>query len=69
MSRSSRRTASKTARFRIGINADGTGIGEEGELPLTLCVADDADELAKIERSVPKASSTHTRAIFTGCFA
>ena len=33
--------------FRIGINVDGTGIADEGELPLTLCVADDADELAK----------------------
>ncbi|MCY2962981.1 MAG: BREX system P-loop protein BrxC, partial [Planctomycetota bacterium] len=33
--------------FRIGINVDGTGIGEEGELPLTLCVADDAEELTR----------------------
>jgi hypothetical protein len=33
--------------FRIGISVDGTGIGEEGELPLTLCVAEDADELTK----------------------
>lgn len=31
--------------FRIGINVDGTSIGDEGELPLTLCVTDDADEL------------------------
>ncbi|HEY1307294.1 MAG TPA: BREX system P-loop protein BrxC [Vicinamibacterales bacterium] len=33
--------------FRIGITIDGTGIGDEGELPLTLCLADDADELNK----------------------
>ena len=33
--------------FRIGISVDGTSIGDEGELPLTLCVADDADELTK----------------------
>jgi len=31
--------------FRISINVDGTSIGDEGELPLTLCVAEDADEL------------------------
>jgi hypothetical protein len=33
--------------FRIGISVDGTSIGEEGELPLTLCVAEDSEELAK----------------------
>ena len=33
--------------FRIGISVDGTSIGDEGELPLTLCVSDEADELAK----------------------
>jgi len=33
--------------FRIGISLDGTSIGDEGELPLTLCVAEDADELTK----------------------
>lgn len=33
--------------FRIGISVDGTGIADEGELPLTLCVADDADELTR----------------------
>jgi hypothetical protein len=33
--------------FRIGINVDGTNIGDEGELPLTLCVSDDADDLTK----------------------
>lgn len=33
--------------FRIGISVDGTGIGDEGELALTLCVAEDADELTK----------------------
>jgi hypothetical protein len=31
--------------FRIGISVDGTSIGDEGELPLTLCVSDDADDL------------------------
>ena len=33
--------------FRVGINVDGSNIGDEGELPLTLCVSDDADELTK----------------------
>ena len=33
--------------FRIGISVDGTTIGDEGELPLTLRVAEDADELTK----------------------
>ena len=33
--------------FRIGISVDGTSIGDEGELPLSLCVAEDADELTK----------------------
>jgi hypothetical protein len=33
--------------FRIAISINGTGIGDEGELPLTLSVADDADELTK----------------------
>jgi len=33
--------------FRIGINVDGTSIGNEGELPLALCVTEDADELTK----------------------
>ena len=33
--------------FRISISVDGTSIGDEGELPLTLCVSDDADELTK----------------------
>ncbi|MGA8610592.1 MAG: BREX system P-loop protein BrxC [Xanthobacteraceae bacterium] len=33
--------------FRIGISVDGTGIGDEGELLLTLCAAEDADELVK----------------------
>tara|TARA_R110002049_G_scaffold215606_1_gene387067 strand:- start:31097 stop:34759 length:3663 start_codon:yes stop_codon:yes gene_type:complete len=33
--------------FRIGISMDGTSIGDEGELPLTLCVSEDADELTK----------------------
>lgn len=33
--------------FRVAISIDGTNIGEEGELPLTLSVAEDTDELAK----------------------
>jgi hypothetical protein len=31
--------------FRIGISVDGTAIGDEGELPLSLTVAEDADAL------------------------
>ena len=31
--------------FRIGISIDGSSIGDEGELPLALCVSDDAEEL------------------------
>src|SRR5258708_17625494 len=33
--------------FRIGVSVDGTGIGDEGEIPLNLTVAEDADELGK----------------------
>src|SRR5262249_29212356 len=33
--------------FRIGIGVDSTVIGEEGELPLTLSVSEDADELTR----------------------
>ncbi len=33
--------------FRIGISVDGASIGDEGELPLTLCLTEDADELTK----------------------
>lgn len=33
--------------FRIGVSADGTSIGDEGEIPLNLSVTEDADELAK----------------------
>ena len=33
--------------FRVGVVVDGTGIGSEGDLSLTLCVADDNDDLAK----------------------
>lgn len=33
--------------FPIGINVDGSSIADGGDLPLTLCVADDADELTK----------------------
>src|SRR5712691_9199174 len=31
--------------FRVGISVDGTPLAEEGDLPLSLCVADDADDL------------------------
>jgi hypothetical protein len=31
--------------FRVGISVDGAGIGDEGELPLALCVSDDAEDL------------------------
>ena len=33
--------------FRVGISVDGTSIGDEGTLPLTLGVAEDADDLIK----------------------
>src|SRR5207237_2862979 len=33
--------------FRIGVSVDGTSIGDEGEIPLNLTVAEDADELTK----------------------
>jgi hypothetical protein len=33
--------------FRIGVSVDGTNIGDEGEIPLNLNVAEDADELTK----------------------
>jgi len=33
--------------FRIGINVDGAGLGDEGDLPLTLCVSEDADDLTR----------------------
>lgn len=33
--------------FRIGISIDGLSIGDEAELPLALCVSDDAEELTK----------------------
>lgn len=33
--------------FRVGISVDGAGIGDEGDLPLALCVSDDHDDLAK----------------------
>jgi hypothetical protein len=33
--------------FRIGVSVDGTSIGDEGEIPLNLSVAEDADELTK----------------------
>jgi hypothetical protein len=31
--------------FRIGVSIEGTHIADEGELPLSLCIADDADDL------------------------
>ncbi len=33
--------------FRIGISVDGTSVSDEGVLPLTLCDAEDADELTR----------------------
>jgi hypothetical protein len=33
--------------FRVGIAIDGTNAPDEGELPLTLCVAEDADDLTR----------------------
>jgi hypothetical protein len=46
--------------FRIGISVDGIGIGDEGELPLTLCVADDADELTKRVEEIRSESQQKT---------
>jgi hypothetical protein len=33
--------------FRVGVRVDGATIGDEGDLPLSLCIADDAEDLAK----------------------
>ena len=33
--------------FRIGITVEGTHLADEGELPLSLCIADDADDLTR----------------------
>jgi hypothetical protein len=33
--------------FRVGIRTEGTTIGDEGDLPLSLCIADDADDMTK----------------------
>lgn len=33
--------------FRVGISVDGIHLGDEGDLPLSLCVADDTDDLNK----------------------
>jgi hypothetical protein len=50
--------------FRIGINVDGTSIGDEGELPLTLCVSDDADELTKRIEEIRGGFTVFYRSIF-----
>ncbi len=52
--------------FRIGITVDGTSIGDEGELPLALCVADDSDELTKrIEETRTDSQQTsHKNALY-----
>ena len=33
--------------FRIGISVEGTHLADEGELPLSLCIADDAEDLTR----------------------
>ncbi len=33
--------------FRIGISVDGSSLSDEGDLPLSLCIADDDDDFAK----------------------
>jgi len=38
--------------FRIGIRVDDTSIGDEGDLPLTLCVSDDADDLTQCIKEI-----------------
>ena len=37
--------------FRVGISVEGTPLGDEGDLPLALCIADDADDL---QRKIPE---------------
>jgi hypothetical protein len=37
--------------FRVGISVEGTPLGDEGDLPLAVCIADDADDL---QRKIPE---------------
>lgn len=45
--------------FRIGINVDGVTLGDDGELPLTLSVTEDADELVKRIEEIRTESQQH----------
>ncbi|MFO7640523.1 MAG: BREX system P-loop protein BrxC, partial [Candidatus Competibacteraceae bacterium] len=45
--------------FRIGINVDGANLGDDGELPLTLGVAEDADELTQRLEEIRTESQQH----------
>ncbi len=38
--------------FRVGISVEGNQIGDEGDLSLTLCIADDADDMPKKQAEV-----------------
>ena len=46
--------------FRIGINVDGVTLGDDGELPLTLSVAEDSDELVKRIEEIRTESQQHS---------
>ena len=53
--------------FRISIRVDGATIGDEGDLPLSLCIADDAEELAKNwKTSAARVVRNPTRTTYTG---
>ena len=42
--------------FRVGISVDGARLGDEADLPLSLCVADDAEDLTKRLKEVREES-------------
>jgi hypothetical protein len=47
--------------FRVGVRLDGTHLGDEGDLPLSLCIADDADDLNKRLNEVRDESRQQSR--------
>lgn len=56
--------------FRIGVTHDGVQVGDEGDLTVTLCIADDNDDLPKKIKEVREESrvDSHKHDIFW-CFA
>ena len=56
--------------FKIGVTHEGTQIGDEGDLSVTLCIADDNDDLPKKLREVREESrlDAHKHDIYW-CFA